>query len=45
MMHERRLIADILQQQGIHSVLTSTRYLVVDVVNKYLEMKARRMLT
>ncbi len=45
MMHERRLIVDILQQQGIHSVLTSTRHLVVDVVNKYLEMKARRMLT
>ena len=45
MMHERRLIVDILQQQGIHAVLTSPRHLVVDVVNKYLEMKARRMLT
>ena len=45
MMYERRLITDILQQHGIHSVLTSTRHLVVDVVNKYLEMKARRMLT
>lgn len=45
MMHERQLIVDVLQQQGIHSVLTSTRHLVIDVVNKYLEMKARRMLT
>ena len=45
MIHERRLIADMLQQQGIHSVLTTTHHLVVDVVNKYLEMKARRMLT
>ncbi len=42
---EKRLIANILSRQGIHSLLTTPEKLTVDAVNKYLEMKARNLLS
>ena len=40
-LYEQRLIAQTLRQYGIQSLLTSPRHLSVDVINKYLEIKAR----
>ena len=42
---EKRLIVNTLQQNGIYSLLTSPQKLTIDVVNKYLEMKSRHLLT
>jgi hypothetical protein len=41
---EKRLIVKSLRQQGVYSVLTTPEQLTVDVINKYLELKARQML-
>jgi uncharacterized protein (DUF58 family) len=40
--YEKRLIVKELQQHGIPTILTSPRHLTVDIVNKYLEIKARQ---
>ena len=37
-------VATILRRHGIHSLLTTPDKLSVDVINKYLEMKARHLL-
>jgi len=44
-LYEKRLIAHKLSQQGIYSLLTTPERLSVDAVNKYLEMKARNLLS
>lgn len=41
---EKRLIVRELKRYGIHSVLTTPQSLTVDAINKYLEVKARRMI-
>jgi uncharacterized protein (DUF58 family) len=38
---DKRLIVRELEQNGIHSILTSPAELTVSVINKYLELKAR----
>lgn len=38
---EKRLVVSTLKQNGIYSLLTKPENLTVDVINKYLEMKAR----
>jgi uncharacterized protein (DUF58 family) len=40
---EKRLIVKELRRHGILSILTTPKNLTVDVVNKYLELKARQM--
>ena len=40
MLHEQRLIVSLLRRHGIQSLLTTPQHLSVDVVNRYLEMKA-----
>ena len=40
MMYEQRLIVSLLRRHGIQSLLTTPQHLSVDVVNRYLEMKA-----
>lgn len=42
---EKRLIVSKLKQHGILSLLTVPERLSVDVINKYLELKTRQMLT
>lgn len=42
--YEKRLIVKELQRYGIQSVLTPPKHLTVNTVNKYLELKARRMI-
>ena len=42
---EKRLIVSTLRQHGIYSVLTTPDKLSIDVINKYLEMKQRQVLT
>ena len=42
---EKRLIVSTLRQHGIYSVLTTPDKLSIDVINKYLEMKQRQILT
>lgn len=42
--YEKRLIVSTLQQHGIYSLLTTPENLSVDVINKYLEMKARLLI-
>lgn len=39
--HEKRLIVKELQKNGVLSVLTSPKHLIVDTVNRYLEIKQR----
>jgi len=39
---EKKLIVKELQRYGIHALLTAPGKLTVDVVNKYLQIKARR---
>ncbi|HEY4156363.1 MAG TPA: DUF58 domain-containing protein [Puia sp.] len=39
---EKKLIVKELQRYGIHALLTAPEKLTVDVVNKYLQIKARR---
>jgi uncharacterized protein (DUF58 family) len=41
--YEKRLIVSTLLRHGIYSLLTTPQHLSVDVINKYLEMKARQM--
>ncbi|KXX68734.1 DUF58 domain-containing protein [Flammeovirga sp. SJP92] len=41
---ERKYIAKDLQQNGIHTILTTPEKLNVDTINKYLELKARGLL-
>lgn len=41
--YEKRQIVKVLRQHGILSILTTPQNLSVDVINKYLEMKARQM--
>ena len=43
--NEKRLIVSTLRQHGIYSVLTTPDKLSIDVINKYLEMKQRQILT
>jgi uncharacterized protein (DUF58 family) len=43
--NEKRLIVSTLRQHGILSLLTTPDSLSVDVINKYLEMKQRQILT
>ena len=42
--YEQRLIASSLKQRGIMALLTTPEKLSVDVINKYLEIKARELL-
>lgn len=42
--YEKRLIVKELQRYGIQSILTPPKHLTVNTVNKYLELKARRMI-
>ena len=42
---DQRLIVGQLQRHGILSLLTTPDRLSVDIINKYLELKARQMLT
>ncbi len=39
------MIVSTLRRQGIYSLLTTPESLSVDVINKYLEMKQRQILT
>ena len=41
---EKRLIVRELKQHGIQSILTQPENLTVDIINKYLELKARGMI-
>ena len=41
---EKRLIVSKLKQYGIYSVLTSPEELSINVINKYLELKSRRVI-
>lgn len=43
--YEKRMIVSTLRRQGIYSLLTTPESLSVDVINKYLEMKQRQILT
>ena len=45
MLYDRKLIVSTLRQNGIYSLLTTPNQLTVDVINKYLEMKSRQLLT
>lgn len=42
--YEKRLIVKDLQRYGIHSILTPPSGLTVNTINKYLELKARRLI-
>lgn len=42
--YEKRLIVNALRQYGIYSVLTTPDQLSIDVINQYLEMKARQLI-
>jgi hypothetical protein len=41
--YEKKQIVKELRRHGILAVLTTPQHLTVDVINKYLELKARRM--
>ena len=41
---EKRQIVKELQRYGIHSILTTPSGLTVNTINKYLELKARRLI-
>ena len=45
MIYDRRLIVSTLRQNGIYSLLTTPDHLSVNVINKYIEMKTRQLLT
>lgn len=45
MIYDRRLIVSTLLQNGIYSLLTTPERLSVDVINKYIEMKSRQLVT
>jgi uncharacterized protein (DUF58 family) len=42
--YEKQYVTTFLRRHGIHSLLTSPERLSVDVINKYLEMKARHLI-
>ena len=42
--YEKRLIVNTLRQNGIYALLTTPEALTVDIINKYLEMKARQLI-
>jgi uncharacterized protein (DUF58 family) len=42
--HEKRLIVNTLRQYGIYSLLTTPDKLSIDVINRYLEMKAQQLI-
>ena len=42
--YEKRLVVSTLKQHGIYSLLTTPENLSIDVINKYLDMKARQLL-
>ena len=42
--YEKKLIVNELRKYGIMSVLTEPQNLTIDVINKYLEVKARGMI-
>jgi len=42
---EKRLIVTTLRQNGIYSLLTTPDKLSVNIINKYLEMKARQIIS
>nr|MCU0355834.1 DUF58 domain-containing protein [Cytophagales bacterium] len=42
--YEKRQIVKVLQQHGIHAVLTPPQNLTVNTINKYLELKARGLI-
>lgn len=44
MMHEKRVIEKQLQQNGILTLLTAPQSLTINIINKYLEIKARNIL-
>ncbi|MCS6933592.1 MAG: DUF58 domain-containing protein [Chitinophagales bacterium] len=44
MLYEKRLVEKQLRQHGIMSLLTAPQQLTVNVINKYLEIKARNIL-
>jgi hypothetical protein len=41
---EKRYVTTFLRQHGVYSLLTTPDKLSVDVINKYLEMKARHLI-
>ena len=43
--YEKRLIVSTLRQNGIYSLLTTPDKLSVNIINKYLEMKARQIIS
>ena len=45
MIYDRRLIVNTLRQNGIYSLLTTPDQLTVNVINKYIEMKSRQLIT
>ena len=42
--YEKRLIVNTLRQNGIYALLTAPEALTINVINKYLEMKARQLI-
>ena len=42
--YEKRYVTTILRQRGVYSLLTTPDKLSIDVINKYLEMKAKQLL-
>lgn len=42
--YEKRLIVNTLRQSGIYSLLTEPARLSVNIINKYLELKARQVI-
>jgi len=42
--YEKQYVTTVLRQHGVYSLLTTPDKLSVDVINKYLEMKARHLL-
>ena len=43
--YEKRLIVSTLRQNGIYSLLTAPAQLSVNIINKYLELKARQIIS
>jgi hypothetical protein len=41
--YEKKLIVKELRRHGMLAILTTPQQLTVDVINKYLELKARQM--
>ena len=42
--YEKRYVTSFLRQHGVYSLLTSPEKLTIDVINKYLEMKSRKLI-